>query len=95
MEEVSHMKRESFNLGLTVATIGVQSLFTQHEISMFLGKHSRCDWGDLCEDDKAINNQALTEGGQLLSSYKTSKGKVWVITDANRSTTTVLLPSEY
>ena len=70
-------------------------MLTPHEISMLLYRHSTGDWGDLCSDDKDLNNQALVSGGRLFSSYMTTKGKVWVITEADGSVTTVLLPDEY
>jgi len=63
---------------------------------MFLARHARCDWGDMCQEDKEANNLALASGdGQLFSSYVASTGKAWIITEADRSVTTVLLPDEY
>jgi hypothetical protein len=55
-----------------------------------------CDWGELSEDDIAENELSLEEGFRLLSNYRTGKGQqLWVITEADRSATTILLPSEY
>ena len=78
-----------------VVTPGVLNLLSKRKISKLLKRHMQGDWGDLCEDDKEIYDRALLEGGRVLSSFTTSKGTVWITTDANRLTTTVLLPSEY
>lgn len=62
----------------------------------FLAKHQSGDWDLVCEDDRKENELSLKENYRILSSYKTSKDvKVWVITEANRSSTTILLPDEY
>ena len=54
------------------------------------------DWGDLSDDDIAENEISLNEGFRLLSSYQTAKGQqLWIITEADRSVTTVMLPEEY
>jgi hypothetical protein len=67
-----------------------------HHPFLFLARHSRGDWGELCPADKWANDRALREGDRLLSAYKTSTGeRLWVITEADRSATTILLPSEY
>lgn len=59
-------------------------------------RHVAGDWGDVCDDDKAANEQALIYGERLLSAYKTPDGtKFWIITEADRSATTILLPDEY
>jgi hypothetical protein len=64
-----------------------------------LARHVFGDWGDLCTEDKESNERALAQGGRLLSSYEAGLGrdatKVWVITEADRSSTTFLLPEEY
>jgi len=57
------------------------------------------DWGDLCEEDREANRQAVAHGGRVFSSYEVGTGlnatKVWVITEADRSSTCCLLPGEY
>jgi len=53
------------------------------------------DWGDLCEEDRAENEFSVKNGFRILSSYTTQYGKLWVITEADRSATTFLLPEEY
>ena len=62
----------------------------------FLSRHLRGDWGDLCPEDKTENELSLKYGLRLLSSYPiTGRGKLWIITEADRSLTTLLLPEEY
>ena len=67
----------------------------------FITRHARGDWGELCEEDKRLNDEALVDGSRLLSSYRLSNGKkLWVISEAQddngyRAATTCLLPSEY
>jgi hypothetical protein len=91
-------RRVSFRLGQTVATPGALATLEaagQHPF-LFLARHARGDWGELCPADKRANDRALREGDRLLSAYKTSTGeRLWVITEADRSATTILLPSEY
>jgi len=58
--------------------------------------HVKGQWGDLSEDDKQANDEALNQtGGRLLSAYNLPQGKIWIVTEADRSSSTVLLPSEY
>ena len=62
----------------------------------FLARHLECDWGDLDEHDRQANEQALSTGARLLSSYKLSDTvKIWIITEADRSSSCILLPEEY
>jgi len=62
----------------------------------FIGRHLSGDWGDLDAEDRAANEVALTIGERVLSAYALHGGeRIWVITEADRSSTTVLLPSEY
>lgn len=62
----------------------------------FLDRHIRGDWGNVCSEDAGLNDEALIDGSRVLSSYQTSRGeKLWVITEADRSSTCLLLPSEY
>lgn len=85
-----------FPLGRLVMTTGAYDALTPLEIKRGLFFHSQGDWGDVCQEDKQANDQALTDGTRLLSAYLTEKGtRFWVITEADRSATTVLLPEEY
>lgn len=85
-----------FELGQLVATPGALEALTHGDILKSLQRHLAGDWGDVDEEDRAANDRALIEGSRLLSSYKSESGvKFWIITEADRSATTVLLPSEY
>jgi hypothetical protein len=92
------MTQPKFPLGRLVATPGaLQSLEESGQSpSDFLDRHAQGDWGDVCLEDQQLNDQALIDGSRILSSYKTLRGvKVWVITEADGSSTCILLPSEY
>lgn len=80
-----------------MGTPGAISLLEENNkaASELLDRHVSGDWGDLCEDDKQLNEAALKEGSRLFSSYTLGEGKLWIITEADRSSTTLLLPSEY
>jgi hypothetical protein len=86
-----------FQMGRLVATQGAIAFCDQHLISMIslVRRHLRGDWGDLSHDDKKANDQAVLHGSRILSAYVFCQGKVWIITECDRSVTTVLLPSEY
>jgi hypothetical protein len=85
-----------FPLGQIVATRGVLALEDSPALLPYLARHASGDWGDVCDDDKAANDDALAHGDRLLSAYTTSAGhKLWVITEWDRSVTTILLPEEY
>ena len=90
------MTERRIALGKTFATKGVSALFDYIEMSVFLARHSVGDWGDVSDEDWEINDSAYEfVNGRLFSAYKTFKGKVWVITEHDRSSTTILLPEEY
>ena len=85
-----------FPHGQIVATPGALELAERGvDLLTFLQRHLKGDWGDLCPDDKAENDFSLQSGYRLLSSYNTPCGTLWVITEADRSATTFLLPEEY
>jgi hypothetical protein len=87
-----------FPPGQIVATPGALRLLEQAKRSPleFLSRHLRGDWGDLCQEDKTENELGLKHGFRLMSSYPlTDSEKIWVITEADRSVTTLLLPEEY
>ena len=86
-----------FTAGTIYVTVGVRELMNDetHGVIPLIGRHLNQDWGDVCEEDKQSNNQALINGGCLLSSYKLGEETIWIITEADRSATTILLPSEY
>jgi hypothetical protein len=92
-----------FSFGQLVATPG--ALEALHKSSQsaaeFVQRHVRGDWGDVCDEDRQLNDQSLADGSRILSTYRTSLGeKLWIITEAaddsgQRPATTILLPSEY
>ena len=87
-----------FTLGQIFLTIGArEALEESNQLpNEFLARHQSGDWGLVCEDDKKENQLSVKEGFRILSAYKTFKGeKVWVITESDKSSTTILLPEEY
>jgi len=88
-----------FASGQIVATPGALDLLKRSALSpgALLRRHLTGDWGDLCGDDRARNNAALEQGCRVLSAYTlgSTGRKVWIITEADRSVTTLLLPDEY
>ncbi len=87
-----------FCLGRIVATPGAIELLgaTGTEALALLRRHVSGDWGELDAHDRRANEAALRHGTRLLSSYGVGEGrKVWIITEADRSSTCLLLPSEY
>lgn len=88
----------SVPLGQLVATSGALSALTEAGQSPleFVDRHRRGDWGEVCGDDWALNDEALELGDRLLSAYRTKKQvRIWIITEWDRSITTLLLPDEY
>ena len=87
-----------FSLGRIVATPGALEALEEPNQNPFefLERHQAGDWGELCEDDKSENEFSLKNGFRILSAYRTLHVvKVWVITEADRSVTTLLVPHEY
>ncbi|UQY83019.1 hypothetical protein [Ralstonia pseudosolanacearum] len=85
-------------LGQLLATPGARAALQAAGISVFklLNRHARGDWGELSEEDQLQNNMAAITGQRVLSSYPLPTGqKVWIITEWDRSATTVLLPEDY
>jgi len=88
--------RPRFQLGKVLATPGALEAIPMEEMRHALGRHWSGDWGDLEQEDRDANDRALEEGSRLFSAYKSSSAQVfWVITEADRSVSTVLLPEEY
>ena len=98
-----HNGKPKFNLGRLLATPGALAVWRKpvRRPIDFISRHARGDWGDVCDDDKQANEDALVDGSRLLSSYKTSNGeKLWIITEAQddngcRAASTILRPDEY
>ncbi len=108
INESAEISSEVFaDLGTIVATAGVVSVM-QNEVrfALFTGKcldrYTNCDWGEVDSHDDSVNDDALENGGRVLASYDIPKeveveghDKLWVITEHDRSVTTLLFPSEY
>lgn len=99
MERKANTRQKSprlVKIGRTVATPRVLETVPYSELLAALERHMCQDWGDLVAADWKANDKALKTGERLLSAYKSSSGtKFWIITEADRSCTTFLLPSEY
>jgi hypothetical protein len=85
-----------FQLGHLVATPNALELIPNEEIFGAIKRHAGGDWGTLDAEDLQSNERALAHGGRLFSAYRSTAGvKFWIITEADRSATTVLLPEDY
>jgi hypothetical protein len=84
-------------LGKVVATPGALKLLSEMGEDPFgyIARHASGDWGELCAFDRRQNEIALRDGYRVLSSYPLGREYVWIITEADRSVTTILLPEEY
>jgi len=85
-----------FTLGQTVITSNAQGKLHPEDVVLGLARHAAGDWGEVNDEDKGLNDQALHDDDRLLSAYTDRSGaKFWIITEADRSATTVLLPEDY
>lgn len=86
-----------FKMGSVVATPDALKFCELHKVNplRLLGRHIAGDWGDLNAMDVAANVHAVQHDLRILSSYKFGGGRVWIITEADRSSTCILLPDEY
>jgi len=89
-----------FSLGMIVVTRGVNDcMVIDTSFSLFiwesLKRHANCDWGELSIEDKKENDFSLDKQLRLLSSYQHGGIKIWIITEGDRSVTTILFPEEY
>lgn len=85
-----------FRLGRIVATPNALEHLTQEDILKGIQRHQSGDWGDIDEEDRQENEFSLRQGFRLLSVYRASNGtKFWLVTEADRSFTTILLPGDY
>lgn len=83
-------------IGTVYVTHGVAAKIPMENVLLALERHLRCDWGDVGDEDWKLNDRALDEGTRLVSIYKQKTGRsFWVITEADRQATTVLMPEEY
>lgn len=88
--------QSKFSLGQTFITVGARDSLDAEDILIALRKHVSGNWGDCKADDRAANDQSVLDGSRIFSVYHDRFGaKFWIITEADRSATTILLPSEY
>ena len=88
--------RQTFSLGRMVITAAAAAALPEEEVRLAIRRHAAGDWGDLDAEDGAENERSLSEGLRLLSAYTSAGGtRFWIITEADRSATTMLLPEEY
>ena len=84
-----------FSLGEVLITANASLRLTTEEVLSALHRHAAGDWGDLCPEDTLANHDALYQGGRLLSAFGQGNHRFWIITESDRSATTVLLPEDY
>jgi hypothetical protein len=91
------MKRAKFAVGQIVATPGALETMKAHNIDglELLRRHVTGDWGDLDDVDKQENELSIKNGFRILSAYGKGERKLWIITESDRSVTTILRPDEY
>ena len=90
--KVTHVR---FPYGRIAATRRVINELDGLTISRLLTRHLHCDWGDVCDEDWKLNDHAVKNGGRLLSAYLAAGDKVFIITECDRSVTTILFADEY
>jgi hypothetical protein len=85
-----------FSIGQLVATPGALAVLAHEEVFTLIERHRAGDWGDVRPEDWAANDQALLDKRRIFSAYTTACGdRIWIVTEWNRSFTTILLPEEY
>ncbi len=89
-----------FRLGCVYTTRGINDVISEDTnfaefVRQSLSRHATGDWGDVCLDDWKENDLSLEQGFRILSAYNNGAEKIWIITEADRSATTILFPDEY
>lgn len=86
-----------FSLGLVVGTPGAREVMMRHDLHplILIARHASGDWGQIDPEDRGLNEEALINGDRIMSVYKFGDDTLWVITEADRSSTTILTPGEY
>lgn len=85
-----------FEFGETVMTWNAHETLHPDDVLSCIARHAKGDWGELCREDVEANDTALSRGGRILSAYRDRlNNRFWIITEWDRSVTTVLLPSDY
>lgn len=89
-------RRPRFDLGRVVITAAAEATLAPEDVRSALRQHSRGDWGELCADDIRENEMSLRDGGRLVSVYRDRNAtRFYIITEHDRSVTTILLPEDY
>lgn len=89
------ISQSKFPLGQVVITANACQHLDTIAVNDALRRHAAGDWGDICAEDACENEYSLTHSFRLLSAYGTGERRFWLITEADRSVTTVLMPSDY
>lgn len=90
-----------WNIGRTVMTRGINEEILSDknfskEVLKAFSRYLKKDWGEMCEEDKQMNDEAIKSGNdRILASYETTKGNIYIITEHDRSATTILFADEY
>jgi hypothetical protein len=92
---MTNSPQPKFKLGQVVITGNAAQQLDTIAVHEALRRHAAGDWGDICPDDACENELSLKEGFRLLSAYGTAERRFWVITEADRSATTILMPEDY
>jgi hypothetical protein len=87
--------RPKFPLGQIVITANAQAQLDPPDVQQGLSRHAAGDWGDVCPEDRKENELSLKEGFRLMSVYRSGDKRFWIITEADRSVTTVMMPEDY
>ena len=83
-----------FQLGKVFVTKGAKECIPLAEQLKALKRHANGDWGDISDNDKKVNDEALKDGDEILSAYHYNEIEFWIMTEWDRSVTTILLPEE-
>lgn len=89
------VEKAKFPLGQVVITATAAGILDTPAVTEGLRRHAKGDWGDICPEDATLNDLALKDGSRVMSVYGNGERRFWVITEADRSSTTVLMPSDY
>ena len=87
--------RQKFPIGELVITANAQAQLEPAAVQQAITRHVAGDWGEVCPDDAELNEEGLKQGDRLLSVYRSGETVFWIITESDRSVTTVLMPEDY
>ncbi|PSW79631.1 hypothetical protein [Photobacterium damselae] len=96
-DEIQNIEPIEFDLGVIVVTRGVDAFLDGNHLPLVipLKQHKKGDWGLCYEEDAILNNFATHNGDQILSVYEINDERIWIVTEWDRSVTTILFPNEY